>query len=135
MPTNPSQFTTTGRIGKMRQFTINGDTPVMGLNVAIDDDYMDKNGQWVDQTVWTYIEVFGKRAEWVRDNLRVGDSIFINGKIKMSVNQQGQQWLKFWASDIRHLSRPSGGQQEPAPSEAPDSRDYTGHPNPDHIPF
>lgn len=123
MPTNPSQFTTLARLGKNpKVFYINGgNTQVVGLNLAIDDDYIDKNGEWRDQTVWTYAEVFGKRAEYVLKNMRKGDQVMVAGKVKMATNEDGQQWLKFWLNDIRLISRP---QQRQAPSET----HYNQHP-------
>ncbi len=108
MPTNSSVFTTIARLGKdPKPYLINNKTTkVVGLNLAIDDDYVDKNGEWHDQTVWAYAEAFGKRAEYIRDNIHKGDQVMIVAKPKMAVSEDGKQWIKFWISDIRLLSSP-----------------------------
>lgn len=115
MPTNPSQFTSIARLGKNpKAYYINGgNTQVAGLNLAIDDDYVDKNGKWRDQTVWTYAEVFGKRAEYVLKNIRKGNLVMVAGKVKMATNEDGRQWLKFWLNDIRLVNRPQSHQAPP----------------------
>lgn len=126
MPTNPSSFTTMARLGKEPKvfYINNGNTMVVGLNLAIDDDYVDGRGEWRDQTVWTYGEVFGKRAEYVANNLHVGDKVYVNGKIKMGQGQNGEQWIKFWLNDVRLIDRPGNKQQ----SQPRGDTRYNDHP-------
>lgn len=121
MPTNPSHFMTTARLGKNPKVSFinnGGNTKVAGLNLAIDDDYQTGNG-WVEQTVWVYAECFGARADYVERELKAGDEVLVTGKLKMATNADGKQWHKFWIDSIRRVSRPEHSQPQQQRQAAP----------------
>ena len=77
-----SQTIINGRLGKDPEikYTANGQG-IANLSVATSETWKDKQtGEKQEKTEWHRVVVFGPSAEYVGDNFRKGDLIFINGK-------------------------------------------------------
>ena len=83
-----------------------------------------KGDDWVDNTAWHQIVVFGKQAENCAKHLDKGSKVLVEGRIQYRSyeDKQGNQrkTTEIVASNVEFLSRPQNGvsQQEarPAPS-------------------
>jgi single-strand DNA-binding protein len=51
------------------------------LSVAT-DDRIKKGDEWVKVTDWHSVKVWGKRAEWLAENLDKGAAVVVQGKLK-----------------------------------------------------
>lgn len=68
--------------------------PVATLSVATSDSRKDKNtNEWITETEWHRVVVWGLRAEWCGISLKKGSKVFIEGKVKTRSfeNKQGQK--------------------------------------------
>lgn len=54
---------------------------VANLRIATTDGYKDKDGQYVEQTEWHSVAVFGKLAEIAEKYLKKGSLVYIEGKL------------------------------------------------------
>jgi len=73
-----------GRLGKdpvVKHFS--NDNAIAEFTIATNDNYKNKEGQWVDVTDWHNIKLpFKKQAEYAEKNLKKGMQVFVEGKIK-----------------------------------------------------
>ena len=137
-----------GRVGNdpdIRQ-TPNG-MFVANLSIATNEGYKDKQtDQYIEQTEWHRVVIFGKQAETVKKYVTKGSLIYIEGKLKTEkwTDQQGieKYTTKIIASDMQMIggkSEQATGPQEP-PRPSAQSNSYAkakgGKPSyDDSIPF
>lgn len=57
----------------------NGNT-VATANLAVDDSYKDKNGEWQNRTHWVKLVLWNKTAEYASGKFRKGDHLFVECK-------------------------------------------------------
>jgi single-strand DNA-binding protein len=76
-----------GNVGKDPEtHTTSGGTLVVNLTLATSDRYKDKQGNWQDSTEWHNLVAFKRTAEIIRDYVKKGSKIYVEGKI------QQQSW-------------------------------------------
>jgi single-strand DNA-binding protein len=64
------------------RYTPNG-RPVTQFNVAVNQSTKNQQtGEWVEETDWFRISVWGDRAERAAENLRKGNRVFVEGRFK-----------------------------------------------------
>lgn len=61
---------------------IGNDTTLTKFSLATSEKYKDRSGEWVEQTEWHNVELFGKVAEIAVKFLQKGSQVLIEGKIK-----------------------------------------------------
>ena len=78
-----------GNVGKEPEIrnTTNG-SMIANLSLCTTDRQKDAQGNWQDRPEWHNLVAFGKLAEIVRDYVRKGSKLFVEGKI------QQQTWEK-----------------------------------------
>lgn len=54
-------------------------TPAVSVNVATSQIYKDRSGERKEQTSWFRVNMYSKRAQWVSENVRRGDQVFVEG--------------------------------------------------------
>ncbi len=54
------------------------------FNIATNEPYKNKNGEWQDQTQWHTIKAWGKLGEIVSKRLKKGQEVAIEGRIVYS---------------------------------------------------
>src|SRR6188768_2744465 len=70
-----------GRDPEMR-YTPTG-RPVTQFSVAVNQSTKNQQtGEWVEETDWYRVSVFGDRAERAAENLRKGNRVFVEGRFK-----------------------------------------------------
>lgn len=71
-----------GRLGAAPEFTkFENGRQLAKFSLATNDNYKDKNGQWHERTDWHMINVWGKLAERMNNDLQKGTEVLIEGKI------------------------------------------------------
>jgi single-strand DNA-binding protein len=64
------------------RYTPNG-RPVTQFNVAVNQSQKNQQtGEWVEETDWFRVSVWGDRAERAAENLRKGNRVFVEGRFK-----------------------------------------------------
>ena len=57
--------------------------PVTQFSVAVNQSTKDqKTGEWVEETDWFRVSVFGNQAERMAENLRKGGRVFVDGRFR-----------------------------------------------------
>jgi single-strand DNA-binding protein len=103
---------------------------VMSLSIATNDGYKDKNtGQFVDQTEWHRVSIFGKQAETIGTYVKKGDLLYVEGRIKTSKYQDRNTGEDRYSTEIVAIqTQMIGGKSEGGNAPLPD---YI----PDHVPM
>ena len=95
---------------------------VMSLSIATNDAYKDKNtGQFVDQTEWHRVSIFGKQAETIGTYLKKGDLLYVEGRIKTSKYQDRNTGEDRYSTEIVAIqTQMIGGKSEGSSAPLPD---------------
>ena len=107
-----------GNVGKDPEYKSFGNGGgVTKFSVAVSERY-EKGGQTVDHTDWFNCQAFGKLAETIRDHVKKGDTIYVDGKIGSSEYEKDGVKHRVWdvtAFKVGFLVRASDrqGRQEP----------------------
>jgi len=72
-----------GNVGKDPEFrATSGGATVANFSLATTDRAKDANGNWTDRTEWHNLVAFQRTAEIVRDYVKKGSKLYIEGKIQ-----------------------------------------------------
>lgn len=72
-----------GNVGKDPEMrATQGGMVIASLTLATADRQKDQQGNWTDKTEWHNLVCFGRTAEIVRDYVKKGSQLFIEGKIQ-----------------------------------------------------
>ncbi len=72
-----------GNVGKDPEMrATQGGMVIAQFTLATADKQKDQTGNWVDKTEWHNLVCFGRTAEIVRDYVKKGSQLFIEGKIQ-----------------------------------------------------
>jgi single-strand DNA-binding protein len=132
-----------GNVGKDPEIrTTQGGMTVASFSLATADRQKDQQGNWADKTEWHNLVCFQRTAEIVRDYVKKGSQIFVEGKIQTRSWDDKTSGEKKYRTEIlvNELSllggrgesgsgsteRSSGGysQRSSAPSASAPSNDY-----------
>jgi len=106
-------------------------TAVTDVGLAVNDRRKDTNGQWIEETTFVDVTVWGRTAEVMSEYLTKGAPVLIEGRLKLDSweTQDGQKRskLKVVAERMQMLSgrgqggAPAGGPRPAARQNAQDS--------------
>ena len=138
------------------RYTPNG-RAVTQFNVAVNQSTKNQQtGEWIEETDWFRVSVWGDRAERMAESLRKGNKVFVEGRFKTREfeGRDGQKRtaLEITADSIVNLERKPrdedgsfGGQSgqgygtgQPAPGQTVPAASPTREPDPgdfDDLPF
>lgn len=71
-----------GNLGADPEFTeLSNGGKMLRFNLATNENYRDKKGEWVEKTEWHRCVAWRNKAEWMRDRLRKGVRVAVRGKL------------------------------------------------------
>jgi single-strand DNA-binding protein len=74
-----------GNTGKDPEVTfLPSGTAVAKFGLATSERFKDKGGEWQDRTEWHNVVAFGKLAEIVRDYVKKGNKLYVEGSLRTS---------------------------------------------------
>jgi single-strand DNA-binding protein len=83
MAKSVNKVTLLGNVGKDPEFRATaGGTTVANFSLATTDRTKDQTGNWTDRTEWHNLVAFQRTAEIVRDYVKKGSKLYIEGKIQ-----------------------------------------------------
>jgi single-strand DNA-binding protein len=83
MARSVNKVTLLGNVGKDPEIrSTGGGTMVANLTLATSDRQKDAQGNWQDRTEWHNLVAFTRTAEIVRDYVKKGSKLYIEGKIQ-----------------------------------------------------
>jgi len=90
-----------GNVGKDPEIkSTNGGTLVANFTLATADRYKDKQGEWQEQTEWHNLVAYARGAEIVRDYVRKGSKLYVEGKIKTRSWEDKDTGKKVYRTEI-----------------------------------
>jgi len=101
-----------GHVGKDPEIrSTTGGTIVASFSLATSDRQKDSQGNWADKTEWHNLVAFNRTAEIVRDYVKKGTQIFIEGKIQTRSWDDKESGQKKYRTEIliNELSLLGGG--------------------------
>jgi single-strand DNA-binding protein len=101
--------------------------PVTQFSVAVNQSTKNQQtGEWVEETDWFRVSVFGQQAERMAENLRKGGRVFVDGRFRTREweGQDGQKRtaLEITADNVVNLERRSREEGEGTFSAPPGER-------------
>jgi single-strand DNA-binding protein len=90
-----------GNVGKDPEIrSTPGGTMVATFGLATSDRAKDAQGNWQDRTEWHNLVAFGRIAEIIRDYVKKGNKIFIEGSLRTSSWDDKQSGQKRYKTEI-----------------------------------
>jgi single-strand DNA-binding protein len=104
-----------GNVGKDPEIKASASgTIIANFSIATSDRFQDKDGNWQDRTEWHNCVAFKRNAEIIRDYVRKGSKLYVEGKIQTrSWEKDGQKHYKveIIVNDLSLLSGRDEGNQ------------------------
>lgn len=107
-----------GNLGRDAEFTTTaGGFPIARFSIATSHRRKDaRSGQWEEQTEWHRVVLLGSQAESLRDYLRKGKQIYVEGRIETRSwdDKDGQKryMTEIIADRIQLLGSPGGADRD-----------------------
>jgi single-strand DNA-binding protein len=104
-----------GNVGKDPEIrATQGGMTIASFTLATADRQKDAQGNWADKTEWHNLVAFQRTAEIVRDYVKKGTQLFIEGKIQQRSwddKESGQKRYKteILVNELSLLGKPGGG--------------------------
>jgi single-strand DNA-binding protein len=90
-----------GHVGKDPEIrSTNGGTIIASFSLATADRQKDGQGNWQDRTVWHNLVAFNRTAEIIRDYVRKGSQLLIEGKIQTRIWDDRESGQKKYRTEI-----------------------------------
>lgn len=71
-----------GRLGATPECKqLDSGTQVARLNIATNESYRDKNGEWIENTQWHSVVAWGKQVDRVKKLLTKGVEVIVEGRL------------------------------------------------------
>lgn len=121
-----------GNVGKDPEIrTTAGGMTIASFSLATADRAKDQQGNWTDKTEWHNLVAFQRTAEIVRDYVKKGTQLFVEGKIQTRSWDDKESGQKKYRTEIlinemTLLGGGSGGRGEGGGSSERSSGGYSG---------
>jgi single-strand DNA-binding protein len=105
-----------GNVGQDPEYKALQNGGVVSLSVATTESWTGKDGQRQEKTEWHRCTAFGKLADIIRDYVRKGSKVYLEGKLQ--TRSWEQDGIKRYATEIviSELQMLDGKPQESAPA-------------------
>jgi single-strand DNA-binding protein len=101
MARSVNKVTLLGNVGKDPEIrSTAGGTMVASLTLATSDRQKDAQGNWQDRTEWHNLKAFNRTAEIVRDYVKKGSKLYIEGKITTNSWDDKESGQKRYRTEI-----------------------------------
>ena len=96
---NINKTTIAGHVGSVEiKYTSSGEA-VLNLSVATNKHWKDKNGNKNTATQWHRVVVFGKLAQLVKDWIKKGTAVYLEGELRTRL-WQDKQGTERWTTEV-----------------------------------
>jgi single-strand DNA-binding protein len=101
MAKSVNKVTLLGNVGKDPEIrSTPGGTMVATFGLATSDRQKDAQGAWQDRTEWHNLVAFGRTAEIIRDYVKKGNKLYIEGSLRTSNWDDKQSGQKRYKTEI-----------------------------------
>ena len=108
-----------GNVGKDPEIRVlPSGQPVANFSIATSERFKDQQGNWQDRTEWHNLVAFQRTAEIIRDYVKKGSKLYVEGKIQTRSWDDKESGQKRYRTEIivNDLSLLSGRGEEGGPS-------------------
>jgi single-strand DNA-binding protein len=110
-----------GNVGKIdTRYTTGGD-PITSFSLALNESYKSKTGEKVEKTEWVNCVAYKKLADIMREWVKVGSQIYVEGKIQTRKWQDKEGKDKYTTevivSDMKMLGKSEQSKEHEKPSQ------------------
>ena len=101
MPKSVNKVILLGNVGKDPEvkFLPSG-LPVANLTLATSERFKDKSGEWQDKTEWHNLTAYQRLAEIIRDYVKKGNKLYVEGRIQTRSWDDQQSGQKRYRTEI-----------------------------------
>ena len=90
-----------GNVGKDPEMKVAASgTAIASFSMATSERFKDKSGEWQDRTEWHALTAFGKVAEIIRDYVKKGSKLYVEGSLRTSSWEDKQSGQKRYKTEI-----------------------------------
>jgi single-strand DNA-binding protein len=101
MARSVNKVTLLGNVGKDPEIrSTAGGTMVASFSIATSDRQKDAQGNWQDKTEWHNLKAFNRTAEIVRDYVKKGAKLYIEGKLTTNTWDDKESGQKRYKTEI-----------------------------------
>jgi len=101
MARSVNKVTLLGNVGKDPEIrSTPGGVMVASLTLATSDRQKDQQGNWQDRTEWHNLKAFNRTAEIVRDYVKKGSKLYVEGKITTNSWDDKESGQKRYRTEI-----------------------------------
>ena len=101
MARSVNKVTLIGNVGKDPEMRATaGGTTVASFTLATSDRHQDAQGNWQDRTEWHNLKAFKRTAEIVRDYVKKGSKLYIEGKLTTNSWDDKESGQKRYRTEI-----------------------------------
>jgi single-strand DNA-binding protein len=101
MARSVNKVTLLGNVGKDPEIrSTSSGVMVASFGLATSDRYQDAQGNWQDRTEWHNLKAFKRTAEIVRDYVKKGSKLYIEGKITTNSWDDKETGVKKYRTEI-----------------------------------
>ena len=98
-----------GSVGRVDVKEVGG-TKVSTLSIATSERFKNRDGEYVENTTWHNVVVWGRTAEFVEANVAKGCQVFVEGKIQKrkytDKNGEEREVVEVRAESLQLISKP-----------------------------
>jgi single-strand DNA-binding protein len=95
-----NKVTLMGNVGEPPRFNqLENNQSVAHFSLATNEEYTDREGKEVKKTEWHKITAFNKKAELVKNYLKKGDALYLEGKLVTS-SYDDKEGVKRYSTEI-----------------------------------
>ena len=118
-----------GHLGKDPEvkYMVN-ETAVCNFSIATNRSYKDKAGERVEQTEWHNITFFGKQAEVIKEYLKKGNQIYIEGRIQTTQSEKDGQ-TRYFTNIIGEKFSFIGGKNDSSNTSSSSNKEFNQEPS------
>ena len=104
------------------------ETAVCNFSIATNRSYKDKTGERVEQTEWHNITFFGKQAEVIKEYLKKGNQIYIEGRIQTTQSEKDGQ-TRYFTNIIGEQFSFIGGKNDSSNTSSSSNEEFNQEPS------
>ena len=104
------------------------ETAVCNFSIATNSSYKDKTGERVEQVEWHNITFFGKQAEVIKEYLKKGNQIYIEGRIQTTQSEKDGQ-TRYFTNIIGEKFSFIGGKNDSSNTSSSSNEEFDQEPS------
>jgi len=95
-----NKVTLVGNVGEAPRFSqLENKQMVAHFPLATNEEFTDKEGKEVKKTEWHKVTAWNRRAEVVKNHVKKGDALYVEGKIQTS-SYEDKEGVKRYSTEI-----------------------------------